>query len=72
MCKQYLSLKEPGVPQKVNHSIKGEDRDEGKVQEYRVKTVKLGGEIQHLFVSMWAVNKVLQYIELSVRKAKIL
>ncbi|XP_078322971.1 uncharacterized protein LOC111122905 [Crassostrea virginica] len=48
---------EPGVPQKVNHSIKGEDRDEGKVQEYRVKTVKLGGEIQHLFVSMWAVNK---------------
>lgn len=32
--------------------------DEGKVQMYRMKTIKLDGDIKHLFITVWAVNKV--------------
>lgn len=46
------------MPQRVNHSATGQERDEGRVQTYRMKTIKLDGEIKHMFVSMWAVNKV--------------
>ncbi|XP_062616047.1 uncharacterized protein LOC134277752 [Saccostrea cucullata] len=50
---------EPVLSERVNHTTTGADRfDEGKVQTSRIKTAKLGPEITHVFVSMWAVNKV--------------
>ncbi|XP_056015772.1 uncharacterized protein LOC125675332 [Ostrea edulis] len=48
----------PGVPKKINHSTRGEDRfDEGLVQTYRIITQKLVA-FDYLYISIWAVNKV--------------
>jgi hypothetical protein len=61
--KKMLYLQEPGRETRVPYSSSGEDKyDEGIVQTSKVKTSSYDASQKYIYISMWAVNKVLTYM----------